>query len=1157
MTVVLTLVEILLQLLKSPIAEEIQSVCCYKSQLHKLKSTMSTIRALLLDAEQQVRQQLQLSHTLQDKLERLKEAVYQGDDLFDEIATLAQRKKLMPGNNAKKEVQLFFSRFNQLLSAFKMCRESRKIREILDDIARDHHDFGAMHHVALEANLVRMRNNPRETHSYICEEDVIIGRERDKRIVKDIILDTSLEEDVSFISIVGIGGLGKTTLAQLVYNDESIMREFPLKIWVYVSHDFNVKALLGEILAVVTNKQSDLGGLTMDALQRNLRQELDGKKYLLVLDDIWNEDWEEWRKMRNLLIRGGRGSRVIVTTRSREVAKIVGSHLIYELEALSDEDSWNLFERMTLESGQHQIEREYVDVAKEIVRKCANNPLALRVIGSLFRGQGESRWRYVKNTDLLANSIPDKINGIIPVLKISYIYLPFYLKRCFSYCAIFPKNHKIIKDDLIGFWMAQGFIMPLDGESFEDAGEEYFMNLLQRCFFQNVERADSGEIISCKMHDLIHDVAKEVASNEIYNASYFTKKTRHAFLDNADQSKTMCRNFTKMKRLRTYLWTSSCPTSSSFDWLLKMRYLRVLKLYCSVKLSSVIGELMHLRYLDLSNNNLLSTLPLSITQLYNLQTLKLRYCRSLKQLPKDFSKLVNLRHLDIFNCWSLTHMPLGLSSMTCLHKLTRFVVGEANYAGCWIGDLKHLNNLRGAMEIKVNRGCSCNVIDQVSDGGYMINKPNLRELNIYWDPYDEEDYASDDESGGDNAKALLQALQPHPNLKMLRLFYYPEVRFPSWWGSSMKLEMCLPNLVEIQLGKCRRLKHLPLMSQLRNLKFLRIDCVRELKYMESTSHNSSSSNRNNSSSSISRSNSSNSRDGDELVFFPSLELLELEDLPKLKGWWELPLSHSYSFPRLSTMRIEKCPHMTTFPLCPKLEELVLWNVNGALGPIMTRSSTDVLASSSSWGTLRTVKINNVRSLDSLPMESMQRLSYLEIKDDHNFERLTTGNVLQNSHMCALQSPVVSLQRAMWEHFTALKTLKLSNLSNLELNDDDTYADMPWRCLAHNLFSLELRYLPKLVKLPRGMHHLNALHSLQISHCDHFQELPTWINCLSSLYSLQVLNCSGFEVLPEEIRHLTSLRELNLRHCSSELKDRCQKPAGVDWPKIQHIPLIDI
>ncbi|XP_021753186.1 disease resistance protein RGA2-like isoform X2 [Chenopodium quinoa] len=683
----LTLVQFVVEKLGSPIWTQIEAVLGLESELDKLRETMSTIEAVLLDAEVVERlHQACRTNVERNKLKRLKEALYRADDLLDEITTLAHLKKLMPCNNNKvcNEVCLFFSRSNQFRFASNWSREMKKISEMLDRIVNDHrYDIGSAGFDA--AN--QMRINARETHSYVCEDDVFVGREEDKRKVIDMLLNNTVEQqDGLVVSIVGIGGLGKTTLAQQLYNDQMIVKKFPQRKWVCVSDAFDVKVIVGQILAAV-NSGIDQDRLNLDQLQTKLRKEMDGKKYFLVLDDVWNEESSKWLQLRNVLIGGERVSRILVTTRSRMVADVVGSHWTHELEGLSDDESLDLFKKIALKPEENPVKQQLVDIGKEIVRKCANVPLAIRVVGSLLRGQEESKWENLKNTDL-ANIVQDESNGIIPVLKISYNYLPFHLKSCFSYCAVFPKDYKIIKEDLICLWMAQGFIMPSDAESFEDVGEEYFKQLLQRCFFQDVERAEgTKEIISCKMHDLIHDLAKEVAGTDILSCTYstrcFNEKTRHVYMDESTP-KDVVGKLRNMQRMRTFLCTgdrvfSLIPILGDVS---KVKYLRVLCLnYCYglQKLPSGIGEWVHLRYLDLSGNVHLCVLPSSITKLYNLQTLKLRGCRHLKRLPRELRKLVNLRHLDICGCWSLTCMPPGMSQLRHLKDLALKGLSEVEY----------------------------------------------------------------------------------------------------------------------------------------------------------------------------------------------------------------------------------------------------------------------------------------------------------------------------------------------------------------------------------------------------------------------------------------------------------------------------------------------
>ncbi|GAB2279570.1 hypothetical protein Dimus_014213 [Dionaea muscipula] len=446
----------LLKKLGSTALEEFAAAWGFKDQLKKLKETATIINDVLSDAEQrQVRDK-----PVQRWLERLRSVVYDADDLFDEFSTIVMRKELMSGSRLTKEVRLFFSSSNQAAFAFKMARQVKKIRGRLDDIAEDGNKYAFRQ---IHGSDIFVQREDRETHSFVHTEEVI-GRDEDrKKIVEMLMLD--VEEKMSVLSIVGMGGLGKTTLAQLVFNDDKIKEHFESRFWVCVGEVYDTKEVIANILMSATGKKPDEVGI--DQLQSQLRSIIDGKKYLLVLDDVWNEDRNKWRELEKLLKVGSMGSKILVTTRSWDVAKIIGTTTPYNLEVLSEEKSWSLFERVAFKPGQ-QLHPNLVKVGKEIVKKCANVPLAIVTLGSLLYGQEESKWLPFMENEL--HKIAESGNDIIPILKISYHHLRSPLKKCFVYCSLFPKDYRMDKETLIYLWMAEGFIIPsYEGQSLEDA----------------------------------------------------------------------------------------------------------------------------------------------------------------------------------------------------------------------------------------------------------------------------------------------------------------------------------------------------------------------------------------------------------------------------------------------------------------------------------------------------------------------------------------------------------------------------------------------------------------------------------------------------------------------------------------------------------------
>nr|DAD29832.1 TPA_asm: hypothetical protein HUJ06_031300 [Nelumbo nucifera] len=917
--------------LASQAIQEIGLASNVGNDVEKLKNKLSAIKVVLLDAEEQQAN----NDAVKDWLRRLKDAVYDADDVVDEFETEALRRQVEIHGSRSKEVKNFFSRSNPLAFRHKMGHRIKEMRKNLEVIASDMSRFHfreRLHDTRPIANIER-----KETHSFI-RKSTVIGREEDKKKIVEILLkgppDSNLggddgvhhhhhypaDQNVAIIPIVGIGGLGKTTLAQLAYNDQSVADHFHLRMWVCVSDEFDVKLLTQKIIRCANPSDIDCSNKEMEQLQASLRKAVDGRRYLLVLDDVWNEDQEKWDYLKNLLMGGSLGSKILVTTRIQKVATIMGSVETYRLQGLSDDECWELFRRRAFQAGEEQRHPKLVEIGREIVRKCRGVPLAARTLGSLMRlKRKESEWLFVKDNEIwrIEKEAIDggaKGNKILPSLRLSYDYLPSKLKQCFAYCAIFPKDQEIEKETLIQLWMAQGFIGSYQGSSsssersLEEIGEEYFNDLLWRCMFQEAKEDEEGNIVSCKMHDLVHDLAQSVAGVECFRVEVGVKGAQPPTIPEGVRHVTLLKNLSQLKlpnKVRTLVHLSHDYYFGRFP-IERLMSLRVLDLHEktveSLQISSI-GELKHLRYLDLSYNPHIGTLPTSITKLQNLQTMKLTNC-GLEKLPEDIGNMKSLRLVDLsWNC-SINALPASITKLENLHTLDLAGSSLEKLSVDILGLLTRLSRIKGlglcgehikllhALNQQLSGHLIIRGVEQVRDGkkANLKEKPHLRSLTL--------EYGGE----GDNDDDALEGLQPHPNLKELYVSGYGGMKFASWMIESS----LLPNLVTIALQNCPRCESLEFSGPLPSLEYLSLCGLEALKSI-----------------------TSKLRKGDG--FFPSLKYLYLRDMPKLESWsvvmeildgdQEVVVVEEEEEPHNSLSLFPHLPNRWIIKGCPKLESI--------------------------------------------------------------------------------------------------------------------------------------------------------------------------------------------------------------------------------------------
>ncbi|XP_047148180.1 disease resistance protein RGA2-like [Vigna umbellata] len=746
----------------------------FNLDMKRLASLLTTIKETLEDAEQK-----QLSNrAVKDWLEKLKDAAHVLDDILDEFAYESLRLehqgvKCGPSNKVQRSC---LSSIHPKNVAFrcKIAKKMKKITERLEEIAEGSTNF---HFTKME--MFPWRNSAvtewHQTKPFITDSKVY-GREGDTDKFIDFLTGyVSHSENASVYTIVGEGGLGKTTLAKLIFKHERIINHFELRIWVRVSEDFRLKSVIKAIIEVASRHPCE--DMDIEPLQIRLDDLLQRKRYLLVLDDVWIDELESWSQLKYVLLScGAKGSSILVTTRlPNTVAASIGTVPPHVLSRLSDNDCWEIFKEHAF--GLNEVEKEVlVATGMEIVKKCRGVPLAVKIMGGMFSFKREQKeWLYVKESNLWSLPQHEK-NSVIPILRLSYLDLPMKLRQCFAYCARFPKGETISKEDLIEQWMANGFIPSSETFDAEDTGDSMWNELYWRSFFQDIETDELGKVKTFQIHDPVHDLTQFLAEDVCciaHDKDVTTlSDTIHHLADHraawdVSEESINSMQLHQVKSLRTYI-------GQLYPVVFKCYSLRVLWCTAVKELSNSICHLKHLRYLNLSQGNF-KTLPESLGKLWNLHILKLDYCYRLKQLPNRLTRLKALQQLSLKDCYNLSSLPPHLGKLTSLKKLSAYLVGSER--GFHLAELGSLH-LKGYLHIK-----HLEKVKSVTDAkeANMSNK-QLHKLYLSWDENEESELQQ-------NVEEILEALQPDTQqLQNLTLQGYKGENFPLWLSSSSSLK---------------------------------------------------------------------------------------------------------------------------------------------------------------------------------------------------------------------------------------------------------------------------------------------------------------------------------------------------------------------------------
>ncbi|KAH7660104.1 P-loop containing nucleoside triphosphate hydrolase protein [Dioscorea alata] len=921
-----------------------------KTELQKLRQRMVDIRNVLKDAEKRRIQ----DETVKGWVDKLKDVMYDADDIIDlckiQGAGLLQDDHSPPKSSSCPRVRCDFHLFSCFRGVRFRCEIAKKIKNLnvkLQEISVDKVYFGLIASSKSSDASYPMNEASYRQSSSLPEPDVVGWDIRDatKSLVE--LLVTQHEQQCRLFAIVGMGGIGKTTLAQQIYNDTKINDAFVLHSWIWVSKSSMSRIdLLKELIRNIGGKYGEC--TTISELQNILCDFLRGKSLFLVLDDVWDENiWVDLIK--KAIERTATKCRVLVTTRDENTAVKMGETTpIHHVNKLSPYVGWELLCKFT--NINKQDERRLKDIGMKIVEKCDGLPVAIKAIAGLLitKGQNKKEWENVLNNDAWTiKGLPEELQG---ALYLSYEALPSALKHCFIYCALYPRGHEIHVEDLVCHWIAEGYIEAKGNASMEDVAKSYYMELICRSFLEpDPEYADMS---FCTIHDLLRALAVFFAGDESFSgdpqeeqSSKSIKKLRRLTVTSNRESVSIP-HLDCLRSLR--LWT---PPSLNTQVIGNLKHLRLLFLNGD-KIENIpdnMGDLVHLRLLDLEHTRI-HYLPNSLGNLINLQFLLLNDCMSLHILPSSITKLYNLRWLRV-GATPLNYVPKGIGKLEHLHHVEGLIIGDSGddgEEGCNLEELQVLEKLSYLSVRNLEKSSS-------KSSSLLSSKIHLRELRLCCTANYTNEHIQHQEM--DKIVQVFDDLCPPPGLEDLLIDSFFGGRYPKWM-SSTSINAALPELIYLKLVNCSNCLHLP------QLKYLMIEGATAIV-------------------SIGPEFLGNYNGEPTEIVFPKLEILLFYNM---SNWEEWPLisgeeednEPEYSkplmfFPHLNRIVIEGCPKLKALPS----------GLNRVNLPQLFIRDAHSLSRVSHLPVLKELEVDNCPMLEYVEkLDSLQSLKVIDYEEDN-------------------------------------------------------------------------------------------------------------------------------------------------------------------------------
>lgn len=644
-------VEFLLENLKQLLLYHAHLIIDSKTQVENLENDLRLFKAFLKDSTKTRKK----DETLRELVRQIRDVVYEAEDVIDAFVT--QAAEIKSKNYFRK---VLFTPAKLLTVAKDVEAIGTKVKNIYD---KNRIDFASLDIDGGGGANVKI---PEEKKDPSVRQENIVGLEDETDTIIKYLTEESKQLDV--ISIIGMPGLGKTTLAGKIFRDQRIQFEFPTRIWVYVSQEFRKRDVFLSILSNFTRITDDMYRKSDHDITKLLRENLDRGKFFIVMDDVWTAT--AWIELQDAFPKANNMGKILITSRNEEVAfqanRDRGPH---KLRLLTSEESWLLLRLEVF--GKPECPSELEVLGKLIVEQCGRLPLAIVVIGGTLvkkasandMGARKNAWRKVsESVNTYLND--DQDQRMEKIIALSYDKLPYYLRSCFLYLGMFPEDFEIPVRKLTLMWIAEGFILQKPGISLEETAQDYLEDLIGRNLVMIDTVSPNGKIKTCRIHDMLREFCKNEAENTKENFFQEMKRSSRGIFE---PSVSQVVNFRRLcihsnvvsfisrkpygPRVRSFLCFSKeditlLPENiSSIPAAFKL--LRVLegKSFKFTKFPSDLTNLVHLRYLVLSSN--FKVLPDSIVKLWNIQTLIVDTTSRTLDIKADIWKMIQLRHVKI------------------------------------------------------------------------------------------------------------------------------------------------------------------------------------------------------------------------------------------------------------------------------------------------------------------------------------------------------------------------------------------------------------------------------------------------------------------------------------------------------------------------------